>query len=35
MMIQKEYHDTGVSNGAENFLIKNYIKNFKKGALSR
>ena len=35
MMINKEDHNTGVSNGVEKFLIKNLIKNFKKGALSK
>ena len=35
MMINKEDHNTGVSNGVEKFLIKNLIKDFKKGALSR
>ena len=35
MTIKKEDHNTGVSNGVEKFLIKNLIKNFKKGALSK
>ena len=34
-MITKEDHNTGVSNDVEKFLIKNLIKNFKKGALSK
>ena len=33
MMIKKEDHNTGVTNGVEKFLIKNLIKNIKKGAL--
>ena len=35
MTIKKEDHNTGVSNGVEKFLIKNLIKNFEKGALSK
>ena len=35
MMIKKEDHNTGVSNGVEKFLIEYFIKNFKEGALSR
>ena len=35
MMIKKEDHNTGVSNGVEKFLIKNLIKSFKNGALSK
>ena len=35
MTIKKEDHNTGVSNGVEKVLIKNLIKNFKKGALSK
>ena len=30
MMIKKEDHNTGVSNGIEKFLMENLIKNFKK-----
>ena len=30
MMINKEDHNTGVSNGVEKFLTKNLLKNFKK-----
>ena len=32
MMIKKEDHNTGVSNGIEKFLMENLIKNFKKSA---
>ena len=35
MTIKKEDHNTGFSNGVEKFLIKNLIKNFEKGALSK
>ena len=30
MMIKKEDHNTGVSNGIEKFLMENLIENFKK-----
>ena len=30
MMIKKEDHNTGVSNGIEKFLMENLIKNLKK-----
>ena len=35
MTIKREDHNTDVSNGVEKFLIKNLIKNFKNGGLSR
>ena len=35
MMIKKENHNIGFSNGVERFLIENLIKYFKNGALSR
>ena len=33
MMIKKEDHNTGVSNGVKKVLIKNIIKNLKNGTL--
>ena len=34
-MIKKEDHNTGVSDGIKNILMKKLIKNLKSGALSR
>ena len=35
MIIKKEDHNTGVSDGIKKFLMDNLIKNVKNGALSR
>ena len=35
MMIKKEDHNAGVSDGIKTFLLKNLIKNPKNGVLSR
>ena len=35
MLIKKEGHNAGVSNGVEKFLMENLIKDFKNGTLSR
>ena len=35
MMIKKEDHNTGVSDGIKKFLMENLIKNFKKSTLLR
>ena len=35
MMIKKEDHNTGVSDGVKKFLIENFIKNFKNSSISR
>ena len=32
---KKEDHNTGASDGIKKFLMKNLIKNYKNGALSR
>ena len=35
MMIKKEDHNTGVSDGIKKILMENLIKNFKKSTLLR